>query len=262
MRTQLAISKEPTEAAGNHSVGRVAVGNQRDNREHPDPDRDSYSEEHDWALDIGPEQFGHTGEWTPSVCSLRSVSGLAACTANIDWSRARSAGMYAVVGCSECQALWIIEGRPERSECPRCGTSRKYEKRREFVTTDDEDHAREVRSSMLAARQDQSDAFAALDSFAELDEQVEESGIDDETYLSESGIDPEEVAAAGEAESTNRSREEIVRAGIREQSEPTAQDVIAYASEHGVSASYTERALEKLKRAGEVSEHSGSYRLL
>jgi CRP-like cAMP-binding protein len=170
--------------------------------------------------------------------------------------------MYAVVGCSECQALWIVEGRPERSECPRCGTSRKYEKRREFVTTDDENHAREVRSSMLAARQGQSDAFAELDSFAELDDQIEHSGIDDETYLSESGIDAEEVAAAGEDESTNRSREEIVRAGIREQPAPTAEDVVEYASEHGVSPEYTERALEKLRRAGEVSESGGTYRLL
>lgn len=170
--------------------------------------------------------------------------------------------MYAVVGCSECQALWIVEGRPERSECPRCGTTRKYEKRREFVTTDDEDHAREVRSSMLAARQDQSDAFADLGSFAELDAQVETSGIDDETYLAGSGIDPEEVAAAGADDSTNRSREEIVRAGIRKQSEPTTEDVVGYASDHGVSASYTERALEKLRRAGEVSESGGTYRLL
>jgi len=170
--------------------------------------------------------------------------------------------MYAVVGCDGCQALWIVEGRPERSECPRCGRSRKYEKRREFVTTDDENHAREVRASMLAARQDQSDAFAELDSFAELEEQVEHSGIDDNTYLAGSGLDPDEVAAAGEDESTTRSREEIVRAAIREQSEPTETDIIEYASEHGVSELYTERALEKLRRAGEVSESGGQYRLL
>ena len=170
--------------------------------------------------------------------------------------------MYAVVGCGECQALWIVEGNPEHSECPRCGRSRKYEKRREFVTTDDENHAREVRSSMLAARQGQSDAFAELDSFAELDEQVEGSGIDDETYLAESGIDPEEVAAAGSEESTTKSREEIVREAISEQSEPTEEEVVAYASERGVPSSYTERALEKLVRGGEVSESRGVYRLL
>lgn len=170
--------------------------------------------------------------------------------------------MYAVVGCGECQALWIVEGRPERSECPRCGRSRKYKKRRQFVTTEDEDHAREVRASMLAARQDQSDAFAELDSFAELGEQVEQAGIDDETYLTESGIDPEEVAEAGREESASNSRDEIVREAISEQEEPTEQEIIAYASRRDVPESYTERALEKLVRGGEVSESQGTYRLL
>jgi hypothetical protein len=170
--------------------------------------------------------------------------------------------MYAVVGCGECQALWIVEGRPERSQCPRCGTTRQYEKRREFVTTDDEDHAREVRASMLAARQDQDEAFAELDSFAELETQVETAGIDDETYLSESGIDAEAVAEAGEADRHSQSREEIVREALQELDAPTEDDIVAYASERGVPESYTRSALTKLVRAGEVSENRGTYRLL
>ncbi|PSP75278.1 replication protein H, partial [Halobacteriales archaeon QH_6_68_27] len=75
--------------------------------------------------------------------------------------------MYAVVGCSECDMLWVVEGRPETSQCPRCGTRRPYAKRRKFVSTEDEDHAREVRASILANRQGHGDAFAELDSFAE-----------------------------------------------------------------------------------------------
>lgn len=170
--------------------------------------------------------------------------------------------MYAVVGCSECEALWIVEGRPDRSECPRCGTTRKYEKRRQFVTTEDEDHAREVRASMLAARQDQSDAFAELGSFAELDKLVEESGIDDETYLSQSGIDPAAVAAAGTDESETKTREEIVREGIQELDEPSEAEIVAYAGKRDVGASYTKRVLQKLRQSGEVSESRGIYRLL
>ena len=171
--------------------------------------------------------------------------------------------MYAVVGCDECQALWIVEGRPDSSQCPRCGKTRKYEKRREFVTTDDEDHAREVRASMLAARQSQDEAFAELDSFAELDAQVDEAGIDDETYLAESGIDPDAVAEAGERESSgSSSREETVRDALRELDEPTEGDIVAYASERGVPEEYTRTALRKLVRAGEVSESRGVYRLL
>ena len=171
--------------------------------------------------------------------------------------------MYAVVGCDECQALWIVEGRPDSSQCPRCGKTRKYEKRREFVTTEDEDHAREVRASMLAARQGQDDAFAELDSFAELDAQVDEAGIDDDTYLAESGIDPDAVADASERESSgSSSREETVREALRELDEPTEDDVVAYASERGVPEEYTRTALQKLVRAGEVSESRGTYRLL
>jgi hypothetical protein len=175
--------------------------------------------------------------------------------------------MYAVVGCSDCQALWVIEGRPDRSQCPRCGTTRAFEKRRQFVTTEDEDHAREVRASMLAARSGHDEAFADLDSFAELDAQVESAGIDDETYLDAAGLDADEVADAAEqktesAGASGQSREATVREALREVDDPTEAAVVAYAEERGVPPEYTERALAKLRRAGEVSEHRGTYRLL
>jgi hypothetical protein len=174
--------------------------------------------------------------------------------------------MYAVVGCEECSHLWIVEGRPETSQCPRCGKRRQHAKRRKFVTTDDEDHAREVRSSMLASRQGHGDAFAELDAFAEMDAQVDAAGIDDETYLEDSGVDAEAVAEAAERAGRSAggatSRKETVLAALRELDEPTAEDVRAYASEQGVPESYTEKALRKLVRAGEVTEHRGVYRLV
>lgn len=174
--------------------------------------------------------------------------------------------MYAVVGCGECSALWIVEGRPETSQCPRCGTTRKYKKRREFVTTDDEDHAREVRSSMLATRQDMGDAFAGLDSFAEMESYVDESGIDDETYLRESGIDTDAVAAAAERKERgsggSQSRKETVTQALRTLDSPDEEAVVAYASERGVSAEYTRKVLQKLVRAGDATESRGQYRLL
>ena len=170
--------------------------------------------------------------------------------------------MYEVVGCDECQALWVVEGDPERTGCPRCGRTRLHKKRRAFVTTEDGDHAREVRASMLAARSDHGDAFADLDSFAQLDEQVDAAGIDDETYLEGSGIDPETVAEAGESGSTSQSRQDVVREAVRELDEPTEERVLVYAAERGVPSEYTERALRKLVRAGEASKHRGRYRLL
>jgi hypothetical protein len=175
--------------------------------------------------------------------------------------------VYAVVGCSECSMLWVVEGRPETSQCPRCGTRRPYAKRRKFVSTEDEDHAREVRASILANRSGHGDSFAKLDSFAEMDEYVDDVGSDDEAYLEASGIDADEVAAAGERAGQSRSgggqsRQETVRAALRELDEPTEDDVVAYASERDVPADYTRTALEKLVRAGEVTENRGVYRLV
>jgi len=173
--------------------------------------------------------------------------------------------MYAVVGCSDCSMLWIVEGRPETSQCPRCGTTRSYEKRRQFVTTEDEDHAREVRASMLANRQGQGEAFAELDSFTEMETQIDEVGPSDAEYLEGSGLDAGEVAAAGDRamdSGGSQSRREIVEEGVRTLEEPTTEAVVAYAEDRGVPADYAETVLRKLVRSGEATENRGVYRLV
>ncbi|SFR93360.1 hypothetical protein SAMN05216559_1279 [Halomicrobium zhouii] len=174
--------------------------------------------------------------------------------------------MYAVVGCSDCQALWIVEGRPETTQCPRCGSSRQHAKRRKFVETDDEDHAREVRASMLANRQGHGEAFAELESFSQMEEQLDDAGVSDEEFLTGSGLDADEVAAAGErvegGSNGGQSRKETVLSALRTLEEPTAEDVEAYATDRGVPADYVHDALAKLVRRGEVSENRGTYRLL
>ncbi len=174
--------------------------------------------------------------------------------------------MYALVGCSECSNLWIIEGRSETTQCPRCGSRRKYERRKKFVETDDADHAREVRASMLANRQGEGDAFAEVAHYADLESQVEDGVVDDAEYLEASGLDVGNVEAAGERDprgpSRSGSKTEIVERALEDLEEPTEEEVIAYAGERGVSAEYVERALEKLLRSGEVSESRGRYRRL
>ncbi|MFC7077128.1 DUF5817 domain-containing protein [Haloarcula halophila] len=174
--------------------------------------------------------------------------------------------MYAVVGCSECSALWIVEGEQATSQCPRCGSRRQHDKRRRFVETDDEAHAREVRASMLANRQGHGDAFADLDSVAEMERRVEDAGVDDETYLERSGVDTDSVAAAGDRAETGagggQSRKETVLAALRSLDAPSEDEVVAYARERDVPPDYTRTALRKLVRAGEVTESRGRYRLL
>jgi len=174
--------------------------------------------------------------------------------------------MYAVVGCGDCSALWVVADRPDTSRCPRCGTRHRYDLLREFVTTDDEDHAREVRASMLANRGGEGDAFAELDAFDELEDDAMSAGMDDAEFLAAAGVDPEETAAAGERAERGagggRSKRETVLGALRELDEPTEDDVVAYAAERDVGAEYVRRSLEKLRRRGEVAVDGGTYRLL
>lgn len=174
--------------------------------------------------------------------------------------------MYALVGCSECSALWVVADRPDTSQCPRCGTRHRYDLLREFVTGD-EDHVREVRASMLANRSGEGEAFAELDSFDALEDDAMAAGPDDESYLETVGVDPDAAAAAGErategSGNAGSSKRETVLAGLRELDEPTESAVVEYARERGVEAGYVERSLEKLRRAGTVAVSDGRYRLL
>jgi hypothetical protein len=173
--------------------------------------------------------------------------------------------MYHVVGCTECSALRIVEGRPETTRCGTCGTRRPFSKVRSFLTTEDVDHAREVRASMLANRQGEGEAFADVDSFAELEDRVADGVVDEEGYLDASGLDADAIGEVGDRAtetSGSTSREETVRAALRDLDRPTEDEVVDYAGERGVPADYVERALQKLTRRGAVSESRGRYRLL
>jgi hypothetical protein len=173
--------------------------------------------------------------------------------------------MYAVVGCSDCEALWVIEGRPDTTQCPRCGTRHRANNRKRFVETDDEDHAREVRASMLAARRGDDDVYAELGSFAELGERAAADVVDEDAFLAAHGVDPEATAAAGDRTEQgrgggSRSRREVVMDGVREQEAPDEDGVVAYAADHGVDPERARTTLEKLRRAGEVTVDDGGYR--
>ncbi|MFB6070245.1 MAG: DUF5817 domain-containing protein [Halanaeroarchaeum sp.] len=173
--------------------------------------------------------------------------------------------MYAVVGCSDCEALWVVEGRPETTTCPRCGTRHEYAKRKRFVTTDDAGEAKQARAALLARRRGHEEGFEALDDFDALEAAIEDVGTSDEEYLAGSGIDPERVAEAGErAEASARSpsRREVVLEALANRDEPDQEAIVSYATERGVPAEYVRTALEKLLRAGEITETDGRYRRL
>jgi predicted nucleic acid-binding Zn-ribbon protein len=175
--------------------------------------------------------------------------------------------MYAVVGCTDCGTLWLLSD-PDASEtarCPRCGRRHQTRKLRRFATTEDRDEARQVRSALLARKRDESEALGDLETVVEMEQLIEDAGVDDREYLEGSGLDAEAVSDAGDVSSnrgTSRSRPEVVRAALREIDSPTEEDVVAYAEERGVPGDSARDLLRKLTRRGEVSESRGSYRLL
>jgi hypothetical protein len=171
--------------------------------------------------------------------------------------------MYAVVGCSNCQALWIVEDRPETTSCPRCGDRNEFDRLKQFVRTESQDKAREVRAAMLASAQDREDAYEGLDSVGEMAEQIDSVGVDDEAYLSEHGLDPDAIEAAGKSQNGGaRSQRDRILDAINNLEEPTETAVVEYASERGVPAGRVRTALEKLTREGTLIKDDTGYRRL
>lgn len=185
------------------------------------------------------------------------------------WIQARrslSEPVYAVVGCGECSALWVVEGRPETTGCPRCGTSHRFSTLKRFAETDDPAGAKEARAALLAERDEHGAAFDAVEDFAALGSRVADAGVDDAEYLDGMGIDAEHVAAAGERAgpggSGSGSQLETVREAIRECDPPTEEAIVARVTERGVPEERARKALSKLVRNGAASESRGEYRLL
>ena len=167
--------------------------------------------------------------------------------------------MYAVVGCSNCRALWVVEDRPETTRCPRCRTSHRFERLKTFAETDSADAAVRARGELLAERADEGEFVdpAAVDTDA--------VGMTDEAFLTAFGLDTDEVAAAGEradGEQGSRSRRQVVLDAIEALEAPTDDAVRAYGADHGVESADVDRALSKLERAGEVIRSDGVYRRL
>lgn len=174
--------------------------------------------------------------------------------------------MYAVVGCSNCDALWVVEGRPETTGCPRCQRRHTFDSLKQFATAETADEAREARSQLMAARSGHPDLLETVPSYATLTERLDSVGVSESEYLTASGLDPEALAAAGEramrGSQTSGSKRELLMSILEEHPGSTAGEIRSYAGDDRISESYVDRALDRLARAGQVTERDGEYRLL
>ena len=178
--------------------------------------------------------------------------------------------MYAVVGCNNCNMLWLLADPDSAASatCPRCETTHQTSKLNRFFESDDRSAAKEARSALLAKKQGDSEAFAEIAHVSELEERAEDAGIDDREYLEASGLDADSVAAAAEStDSGASSHDEIIREAVRNAGDdddhrPTEAEIVAYAAERGVPRNKASSLLEKLCRVGDASESRGRYRLL
>jgi len=174
--------------------------------------------------------------------------------------------MYAVVGCSECRALWLLADprSAETATCPRCQTRHQTANLKRLYTAEDRDAAREARAAMLAERADATEAFEATPAVGDRDDPG--AVVDDREYLDAAGLDPEAVEAAGEraggGDGRSRSRPDIVREAVRTLDAPDEGDVVGYAADRGVPETAAADLLDRLVRRGEASESGGTYRLL
>jgi len=173
--------------------------------------------------------------------------------------------MYAVVGCRDCEALWLVSdpGEAETARCPRCGTRHRTDRLRRLYESPDREAAREARAAMLAERRGESEAFATVDHVADLERAVDDAGVDDREYLEASGLDADAVADAGDVSGGgSRSREDVVREAVREASPATRDAVVERAAGRGVPADAARDLLDRLVREGEATAAGGEYRLL
>jgi len=176
--------------------------------------------------------------------------------------------MYAVVGCNNCGALWLLSD-PDSSTtagCQRCGKTHQVRKLKRFFESDDRNAAREARAALLAKKHGDSAAFADVAHVADLEAQTDEPVVEDHEYLEAAGLDADAVAAAGAHSSrSSKSRDEIVREAVAAaggDDKPTEAEIIDYAVDHDVPAEKASELLIQLCRRGEASESGGRYRLV
>jgi len=157
-------------------------------------------------------------------------------------------GTYSVVVCPNCQQTWIVEDRPERTNCPQCDKSHQFSKLRVFHEADSTDEARRARTKVQAH----------VNGMEEEYEQLAEAG--DLTTNWEDTPTTSFDVSFNTASQSSQSDRDIVLEAVTDQDTPDEAAVVAYATNRGVDEEKTRMLVEKLERGGEVMHTDDGYR--
>jgi len=160
---------------------------------------------------------------------------------------------YAVVVCSECEFVRIVDQTNKTSKCGRCGKQKKMKQMKKFVTTDSQEKARLVASEVRAKQKGYEDDFH---------EAYENGEFDLSNYSGVSGPRDWVGEDGSNNSSTSRSDKQIVLDVISDCECPTFDNIVDGASVYGLDEEKTEKLLSRLRRSGDVLKSNQEYRVL
>jgi hypothetical protein len=163
---------------------------------------------------------------------------------------------YHLVGCSRCDALWILADKADQqtATCPRCRTRHPTDRLRSLTTAAEKATVEAARTARLAERAGVDPGeLPAIDPDA-----VFEPVIDDATQLAAAGIDVPDAPPTP----VTRDRRRTLLGLIDELDEPTREAVLSAAAAAGIEATAAAAMLERLHREGAVTRREGRYRVL
>lgn len=160
---------------------------------------------------------------------------------------------YAVVGCSECEHLQIVQQKQQQTmQCRRCSKTHQFEALRKLYTTDSKAEAKHARALKLAERSGMYDQYRELLESGEVSDDVVDE-ISDEEFLARSGINPDLARNKEGSPST----EDAVFEAIEALDSPTARAVVSYVElEYDAEKEAVTRVIERLRQSGDLAQNS------
>lgn len=151
---------------------------------------------------------------------------------------------YTVVSCNNCEEVWIVEDKPESSQCPTCEKTRRFKLLKKYKSVDNIEEARVIRAKVKAT-------------LADSDEEFEEA-LEEDKILA--GGDTFSTGTQFTSSSKSRSFEDVVEEAI--ESFNDIEEIENYCEEHGYDGERANEYVEKKKQQGEVLEQDGEIRFI